>query len=188
MKSIIKTLSLTFMLFCGVIAKVQAETIETVNKQKSFALEGGGFPLVGTSSLFSGNLNIKFGFNMEKATFLLSAKQIHYLDGPIAYSYKEPNGNTIVKPVSQIYEKKLEFQVQERYYPLRKNGLIQPFITVGLGFELPSQSNWLPIPIPVILGNIGTDIMINDSVGINLILNASFPRGLTPEINLKLDF
>lgn len=183
MKLIIKILALSLFFSSTISNNAFAETIKEI-QQKSFALEGGGFPIIGNTS---GNLNIKFGFNIENATFLLSAKQIHYFDGPISYSYKD-NGNTILKPVSQIYEKKLEFQVQERYYPLRKSGLVQPFITVGLGFELPNQSNWLPIPIPVLLGNIGTDIMINDSVGINLILNASFPRGLTPEINLKLDF
>lgn len=154
-------------------------------------LEGGGFPLIGSSSLFFGNLNIKFGFNMENTTFLLSAKQISYIsNGPISVSYTDNNGNKIITPIdpNTLYEKSIEFQVQERYYPLKKTVLFQPFITIGLGFELPNQSSWLPIPVPVILGNFGTDIMINESFGINLLLNASFPRGITPEVNLKLDF
>lgn len=190
MKLIIKILALILFFSSTISNNAFAETIKET-QQKTFTLEGGGFPLVGTSNLFSGNLNIKFGFNMENTTVLLSAKQISYIsNGPISVSYTDNNGNKIITPIDSkiLYEKKLEFQVQERYYPLSKNAVFQPFITVGLGFELPSQSSWLPIPIPVVLGNFGTDIMINDSIGLNLILNASFPRGLTPEINLKLDF
>lgn len=183
MKAIIKTLSLSLLFTFTISSHTFAETIkETKNP---FSLESGGFPIIGN---VNGNLNIKFGFNMENTTFILSGRQIYYFNGPTAISYKDPNGNTIVNSVPQIYEKKLEFQIQERYYPLKKTGLFQPFITIGVGLELPNESSWLPIPIPVILGNIGTDIRFNESLGINLILNASFPRGLCPEANLKLDF
>ncbi|MFN8672023.1 MAG: hypothetical protein U0457_08070 [Candidatus Sericytochromatia bacterium] len=153
---------------------------------KSFTLEGGGFPLIGNNN---GNINIKFGFNMENVTFLLLARQNYSFGGPNSVTYKDSNGNTLIKPVSQIYGSTTDFELQGRYYPLKKMNIFNPFITLGLGIELPSQrvGDW-HIPLPVFLGNIGSDIMFNDYIGINLVLNTSFPMGFSPEINLKLEF